>query len=954
MSTMNHPASSFPVLQPQTSDASPASVHPAYVPLNWSFPFAPLGQADASDPMTYMKALGCAEDGFYPLGANGNWHGGIHFDEKTAAVLQQGDGVRAIADGEVVAYRLDEKYPELAYKDGKLAHYSTSFVLIRHRLRLPPDPGQRQVEAKPGETLIFFSLYMHLLDLKGYRDAMRTAASKTPTREMRYWLGNRSFRVGDGAKDQQSKSRQKPHHVQANPAQACDFGDLVEPVAVSSCAGAPRAVLATPSVEPVALFGIKVHGSKKGRPIGLLPRGCELKVVGEARSGWAQIASLKKGQPVGLMAGSTASINVASGWVELDHLEFVMEPESLGEVVVLKEPVAVKAGEVVGHVGHYMRYNDASALPPQRSRTQLHVEVFAGADLPDFVDRSRERARNLPDTKTLFEISPGAVLVSGIPAPDRTLMQTGLKLVPLTRAKGTRWLKVQPKTLTMPPAQPHAHHHRTKPKPIEENLGPPLWVERGLVDQITTAPVSGWSEFPLTLANASGPAADFRDVCRRVDLDELGEQKIAREDGDTGAYWWNVGVGAKDGRERQGWVREKDHPNMRWCSAWDWPGFEFADGDKLTPVHMFTRFLFVAGLLLVGENKSEFEPAASLVNSSELITKLEQAIDTNRDGTVTAQELRHAQQTTWMAQALSHLVVRCESEWGGDMSKWKAMMPLMKKLDWMWERELERIERLQWWKSEVEKIEGFPQGLNPWHFHPVGVVGNFIGKRRKRHDDNLGALSSHFETGGRGPGTISGGLGDPGGVSYGSYQFTSQTRQSDGGVVVGGTVRAFVTSPHFPWAGEFVGLIPGSTEFSRKWRKVVDENLNDFHKIEHEYTRRTHYDAQIQFVLSQNGIDLRYHSHTLNDVVWSTCVQHGPTTDAIVIAMKRLGDAPSETKDYDRKLIDAIYDERGKKNNAGKLIRFIHASQDQQDGVSRRYVAERPKALLQLEDEMGY
>ena len=38
----------------------------------------------------------------------------------------------------------------------------------------------------------------------------------------------------------------------------------------------------------------------------------------------------------------------------------------------------------------------------------------------------------------------------------------------------------------------------------------------------------------------------------------------------------------------------------------------------------------------------------------------------------------------------------------------------------------------------------------------------------------LGSLSSKYETGGRGPGTVSSGVGDAGGVSYGSYQMTSK------------------------------------------------------------------------------------------------------------------------------------------------------------------------------------
>ncbi|MBR8060861.1 lytic transglycosylase domain-containing protein, partial [Burkholderia dolosa] len=183
--------------KPATAPSAPATA--PYTPLNWAFPFSPVGKDDPANPMTYMKALAAAEDGFYPLGANGMWHGGIHFDQNTAAQLKQGDGIRAIADGEVVAYRLDSKYPEQDYQDGRHALYSTGFVLIRHRLKLPPPPPPpakpepaKNAAAQPAtsstapatatpaptssttppgknETLTFFSLYMHVMDWNSYQ-----------------------------------------------------------------------------------------------------------------------------------------------------------------------------------------------------------------------------------------------------------------------------------------------------------------------------------------------------------------------------------------------------------------------------------------------------------------------------------------------------------------------------------------------------------------------------------------------------------------------------------------------------------------------------------------------------------------------------------------------------------------------------------------------------------------
>jgi hypothetical protein len=368
---------------------------------------------------------------------------------------------------------------------------------------------------------------------------------------------------------------------------------------------------------------------------------------------------------------------------------------------------------------------------------------------------------------------------------------------------------------------------------------------------------------------------------------------------------------------------------------------------------LLRRYLFTRQLILADEDQEKFKASALEVNEGPLIKQLTKAIDANHDGNVTAQELARAQQVQWSAEAISHLVVRCESEWGGGMGKWDSLSPLMQRLLSHWKSEMQRIETLQWWDS-AKGIEGFPQDTKPWHFHPIGLVGNFISCARKRRDTNLGSLSSYFETGGKGSIVISGGQGDPGGVSYGSYQMTSKTRKRDGSVIIGGVVKQFISQPDFPWAQEFVGLVPGSPEFSAKWRAVVTAEPARFKDVEHEYIKRTHFDLQIQHVIDVTGVDLRYHSHALNDVVWSTCVQLGPYTDVVVTAMQNVHGPAEEAKSYDKRLIDAIYAERGRRNEKGMLVHFIHSSIDQQDGVAKRYAAELPKAQRELENETDY
>ncbi|KTT47992.1 hypothetical protein SB11R_17715 [Pseudomonas oryzihabitans] len=134
---------------------------------NWAYPFKAKGGQDVTDPQLYQQALAHARGGTYLLGSNGLWHGGVHFDEGTAAYLDQ-SRIHCIADGEVVAYRIDDKVNRFAPDESPAPEgktYATSFVLVRHRLEAPQLPDGR--ETPP--SLVFFSLYMHLLDWASYQ-----------------------------------------------------------------------------------------------------------------------------------------------------------------------------------------------------------------------------------------------------------------------------------------------------------------------------------------------------------------------------------------------------------------------------------------------------------------------------------------------------------------------------------------------------------------------------------------------------------------------------------------------------------------------------------------------------------------------------------------------------------------------------------------------------------------
>lgn len=205
-----------------------------------------------------------------------------------------------------------------------------------------------------------------------------------------------------------------------------------------------------------------------------------------------------------------------------------------------------------------------------------------------------------------------------------------------------------------------------------------------------------------------------------------------------------------------------------------------------------------------------------------------------------------------------------------------------------------------------------------------------------------GGLSSQYETGGRGPGTVSTGNGDLGGVSYGSYQLATNM----------GRPQEFLANEGSAWAGEFAGAAPGSASFSATWRDIAAREPQAFGDAQHGFIQRTHYDVQVDRVERNVGIDLSARSPAVQDVVWSTAVQHGPASNVVTRALGNVdasGLTPDDGIAYDRALIDAVYAERGRRDDNGNLAYFSGSSAAVQAGVAQRFVDERADAVAMLD-----
>lgn len=449
-------------------------------PINWAYPFKAKGsdgeQSNGALPELYQQALAQAKDGFYPMGASGLWHGGVHFDEGTASVLDQ-SAIHCIADGEVVAYRIDERYPTSRYSEGPTAvhcPFSTGFVLVRHKLALPQPPtaGQGQNEGSDtttAEALTFYSLYMHLLDWAGYSapDAPSPPAflgealySVKPDKATDPVLGLRvrtaartgtvlallpkgcKVRVGAAAPES-AQWRRVLAVVEGNAIPALSGDDLgwvftgeMDAVAgeVDTYLVGEKANDAEPNLAPGKGLNVRKAASGSSAKVGLLPLGAKFRIQ-SGTGAYRQLVEIVEGQDIAPLY--TNSVQNIRGFVHFDSLQSSRLVPLLDKVQLLAEPQPIKAGELLGHIGKYQNFDDS------RPRSLLHLEVFTCEDVPAFISKSRALAEQLSEEqKTLIKVHAGSSIIQPSPADSQIPAEWDVRPTSESPKKGG-WAKVQ-------------------------------------------------------------------------------------------------------------------------------------------------------------------------------------------------------------------------------------------------------------------------------------------------------------------------------------------------------------------------------------------------------------------------------------------------------------------------------------------------------------------------------
>lgn len=201
----------------------------------------------------------------------------------------------------------------------------------------------------------------------------------------------------------------------------------------------------------------------------------------------------------------------------------------------------------------------------------------------------------------------------------------------------------------------------------------------------------------------------------------------------------------------------------------------------------------------------------------------------------------------------------------------------------------------------------------------------------------LGSLSAMFESGSRGSAAI--GYDRVGGTSYGKYQIASKVGTMDRFV-------SFLETRKPEWAAQLKEAGPTNTgsktgKMPEVWKRLANEHPEAFEGLQTEFIRGETYVPARTMILDATGIDMNNAPKVVQEVLWSTSVQHG-ATGASRIFNKVIGSflGTADKADFNQKLIEGVYDKR--------KGQFGSSSQRVQESVKSRLNREKDIALNML------
>lgn len=401
----------------------------------FGYPFKDKDDREIVDPYAFIEALIPVQGGHYLLGSYGFFHGGIHLDRACSSKLSIDDGIRCLADGEVVAYRIDSDYhdgtPGAVGDGATLRPYSTGFVLVRHRLQAPspPVPAAPPPMDTPGADIRDWGTRLYadpqgrqplawlrhgtplIVQVGAYTPGQSTLVRVTDTLDSKLpregWISRTHLAldpaVGTGMRN--------AFGLKDTVATTVYRGDSIDPdKSAAHAENKAQRQRPEPETAPVlALYSLYMHVASE--------RDYERNAKWKRPSWWPERGGTRK-------------------------------PEATDRVVALAKPLPIRQGDLIGYLGEDVPAHAYPIAGQPVTKRLLHLEVFSGDDVPAYLVKSRRWAKEyLPDSeRTLLLLMPGDTLQRDVGGPAmatvalRQLLRVGG--LESRTVEGKRWRKV--------------------------------------------------------------------------------------------------------------------------------------------------------------------------------------------------------------------------------------------------------------------------------------------------------------------------------------------------------------------------------------------------------------------------------------------------------------------------------------------------------------------------------
>ena len=220
----------------------------------------------------------------------------------------------------------------------------------------------------------------------------------------------------------------------------------------------------------------------------------------------------------------------------------------------------------------------------------------------------------------------------------------------------------------------------------------------------------------------------------------------------------------------------------------------------------------------------------------------------------------------------------------------------------------------------------------------VSAQGKNVSRQAESGEDGLGSLAAQFESGKDGIAAI--GYDRVGGTSYGKYQIASRVGSMNG-------FLSFLDTQAPDIAKRLRDAGPANTGSRRGkmpdvWQQIAAEQPARFEALQEKFIHDSHYAPALDAVTRTAGIDPAKMSPAMQEVLWSTAVQHGPA-GAARIFNRAVSKGGLDNMQAERKMIDTVY--------AIRAEQFGSSTDQVRAAVRNRLRQEKALALAMLKPD---